>query len=401
MDTELSTLLEQGHAYLLKEDFKSAEDCFNRAIALDDECAMAHNNRGWTYECLERLTEAVCSYQRALELDVTLTLARVNLASLLAKNGRSEQALALWNDLIDEGLFDRRLINEALDEALANGATQYAAKWAQVCGVFLRGSQRHLTFAKPDVSYRDLNPAMLTIDTLRHDIDQIKYLRRTKAIDLDFESMLNNYERVRVSLEASGDRRRRELNEEEQLLIGDTYGKIWHIKRSPSIGTGSPWGEWDPASVEKAYWDSPLGLCVIDNFLSKDVLIELREFCLQSTVWFANHYSHGRLGAFFREGFNSPILIDLADQFARLFPNLIGDTHRLMQLWGFKYSPYQPVTHPHADFAAANLNVWIAPDNANLDPNSGGLVVSRRRGAAGLDARRLQQERAANRGFLA
>jgi hypothetical protein len=46
-----------------------------------------------------------------------------------------------------------------------------------------------------------------------------------------------------------------------------------------------------------------------------------------------------------------------------------------MQLWGFKYSLYQPVTHPHADFAAANLNVWIAPDNANLDPNSGGLVV--------------------------
>ena len=29
----------------------------------------------------------------------------------------------------------------------------------------------------------------------------------------------------------------------------------------------------------------------------------------------------------------------------------------------------------HADFAAINVNFWITPDNANLDPSSGGLVV--------------------------
>lgn len=29
----------------------------------------------------------------------------------------------------------------------------------------------------------------------------------------------------------------------------------------------------------------------------------------------------------------------------------------------------------HADSAAVNLNFWITPDEANLDPSSGGLVV--------------------------
>ena len=29
----------------------------------------------------------------------------------------------------------------------------------------------------------------------------------------------------------------------------------------------------------------------------------------------------------------------------------------------------------HADFARVNLNFWITPDDANLDPASGGLVV--------------------------
>lgn len=29
----------------------------------------------------------------------------------------------------------------------------------------------------------------------------------------------------------------------------------------------------------------------------------------------------------------------------------------------------------HADSASVNLNFWVTPDDANLDPNSGGLVV--------------------------
>ena len=29
----------------------------------------------------------------------------------------------------------------------------------------------------------------------------------------------------------------------------------------------------------------------------------------------------------------------------------------------------------HADFARVNLNFWITPDGANLDPQAGGLIV--------------------------
>lgn len=29
----------------------------------------------------------------------------------------------------------------------------------------------------------------------------------------------------------------------------------------------------------------------------------------------------------------------------------------------------------HADVASVNLNFWVTPDDANLDPSSGGLVV--------------------------
>ena len=29
----------------------------------------------------------------------------------------------------------------------------------------------------------------------------------------------------------------------------------------------------------------------------------------------------------------------------------------------------------HADHATVNLNFWVTPDDANIDPSSGGLVV--------------------------
>ena len=44
-------------------------------------------------------------------------------------------------------------------------------------------------------------------------------------------------------------------------------------------------------------------------------------------------------------------------------------------MWAYKYATTQPPLSPHADFAAVNVNFWITPDEANLDPGAGGLVV--------------------------
>jgi hypothetical protein len=54
---------------------------------------------------------------------------------------------------------------------------------------------------------------------------------------------------------------------------------------------------------------------------------------------------------------------------------MIGQTHRLEQIWGFKYGHAQPATSAHADFAAINVNFWITPDEANLDTETGGMIV--------------------------
>jgi hypothetical protein len=374
-DDQASSLVERGHAFLLTKDFHAAEACFVGAIELDDFCAMAHNNLGWTYDCSGRISEAIRCYRRAVEIDPGLTLAKVNLASLTSKTGEYDEALPLWDMLLHDRHFDRQLIHEAIDAALEAGSLHYAAKWAELCAVFTR---HIISDYGPDaitLANRDFSPVMLTIESLTHDLEQIKHLLRASVQSLDLEGMAINYEKVIADLRASKETTRRALNDTEQRLIGGTYGRIWY--RRPSFDpTSMPlWGEWDPEIVERSYLNSPLGLSVIDDFLSAEALAELRKFCLESTVWFTNRYSHGRLGAFFREGFNSPLLVRLADDFSKLLPRLIGNKHHLLQLWGFKYSANQPATHPHADFAAVNLNFWITTHKANLDENSGGLIV--------------------------
>ena len=55
---------------------------------------------------------------------------------------------------------------------------------------------------------------------------------------------------------------------------------------------------------------------------------------------------------------------------------MIGRRYPLQQLWGFKTPQNLPANSTtHADFAAVNVNFWITPDDANLDKESGGLVV--------------------------
>jgi hypothetical protein len=44
-------------------------------------------------------------------------------------------------------------------------------------------------------------------------------------------------------------------------------------------------------------------------------------------------------------------------------------------MWGFKYDQEMSGINLHADPAAVNVNFWLTPDDANLDPSSGGLIV--------------------------
>ena len=114
-------------------------------------------------------------------------------------------------------------------------------------------------------------------------------------------------------------------------------------------------------------------IAVIDNLLTEQALAGLLRFCWGSTIW-QRVYRDGYLGAMPEHGFACPLLAQITEELRATYPAILGQ-HPRLQFWGFKYDSKLSGIAIHADFAAVNINFWITPDEANLDPSSGGLVI--------------------------
>jgi tetratricopeptide (TPR) repeat protein len=115
-------------------------------------------------------------------------------------------------------------------------------------------------------------------------------------------------------------------------------------------------------------------MVVLENFLMPEALERLRKYCAGSTIW-RRIYDAGYIGATPENGFACPLLAQIAEEIRTTYPQILG-SHRFRYLGAFKYdSELSTGTNTHADNAAVNINFYIAPDEANLDPESGGMDI--------------------------
>ena len=133
---------------------------------------------------------------------------------------------------------------------------------------------------------------------------------------------------------------------------------------NPDPSNGAIGAKWKNTSPQ---------IAVLDNLLNDEALERIRQYCYRSTMWHKS-YPNGYVGAMPEHGFACPLLAQIADELRETYPEIIGG-HPLLRWWGFKYTSQRKGINVHADFAAVNVNFWITPDEANLDPESGGLII--------------------------
>ena len=140
-------------------------------------------------------------------------------------------------------------------------------------------------------------------------------------------------------------------------------------------------------------------LLVIDDFLTVEALEKLRRYCAGSTIWRRN-YQAGYIGATPQDGFACPLMAQIAEEIRSVFPGILG-MHQLQYLGAFKYdSELSTGTNLHVDRSAVNVNFYIAPDEANLDPRSGGMDIWDVAVPAGEDIRKYNGDESAAWEFL-
>jgi len=211
---------------------------------------------------------------------------------------------------------------------------------------------------------------------LKHDAQQAKYLssKNYKVDGIDqFQKIGDEILSRKENKEDDNSEKRIVLTPNEVSALLPFYKSDFTYKPKKISGSHiNPNKNWQ--EVEDEYFNSSNQIMYIDDFLSDEALIELREFCLVSKVWNLEYYNPF-LGAFSQNGFISPIHLQIAIELKKKLPKLFGP-HELGQFWGFKYdSTLGKGINIHADFALHNLNFWITPDEYNNNKNGGGLKV--------------------------
>ena len=159
-----------------------------------------------------------------------------------------------------------------------------------------------------------------------------------------------------------------------------TYGRLLHSDPLFALRGGAEalGAEWKGRPVEDHFADSAqsggVPVAVIDNFLSEETLKRLLRFCKRSTVW--HNPMHGAyLGAYESTGFTGGLIYQIAEELRARVPGILGD-YPLGYAWAYLYLDGSKGIRYHADIAAFTANFWITPDDANLDVEGSGMIIS-------------------------
>lgn len=209
---------------------------------------------------------------------------------------------------------------------------------------------------------------------LRHDIEQYDYLC-AQAPDPALAALADRHRRFLAQLpEDLPHDRIITLSPAAIAELGSGYNRLHRFAQAERLDGGAVNGTLDFRAIEDDYRRRSPGITWIDGFLRTETLATLRRYCLENTFWFDFHHPDGYLGALMENGFAAPLLFQIAEDLQRLLPGIFRD-YPLFQMWAFKYDSRLRGIQTHADLAAVNLNFWITPDEANIDADSGGLVI--------------------------
>mgnify|MGYP001481523671 CR=1 FL=1 len=215
-----------------------------------------------------------------------------------------------------------------------------------------------------------------TLTKLRHDVEQFEHLAGLGLLPAEAAPSVDALRRLRDAVAAEGRKPTEpfDLTEAQAIAVRDVYNRIVRLAE-PDTGPGpvlNPAVDW--RAVEAEFHANTPGFAVIDGLLSPEALAALRRYCLESTFWFDLDHAGGYLGAYLSEGFDADLLVAIVRELQQALPDVLGG-RPLRELWAYKYDQRLEGIPPHADEAAVNVNLWIAPDDACTDPEGGGLLV--------------------------
>ena len=340
----------------------------DRAANLAPTLPDAHFNRAVSLLALNRNADAEAALRRVLELVPDHARAWTRLAEALYRLDRGDEAVAACNTAMGlrpdhatllklRGLAHQSAhrLDDAAADVLASARLRYAP------------GER----LPPDAP-RELRSASRA--KLRHDIEQLRHLEAKGALPDAGKLIAAHESLMKHFAQAPSDARTADLIPPMLDALDGGYNRLHHLADAPRLPAGALSPTLDGDAIARDYEARAPGITWVDGLLRPEALRALRSYCQDSTVWFDFRHAGGYVGAFFEDGFAAPLLLQIAEELRAAMPDIFKD-YPLLQLWAFKYDTQLDGIDLHADIAKVNVNFWITPDDANLDPDGGGLLL--------------------------
>lgn len=353
-------LLATGGTVCLNQGrWQEALEFISRIFEVEPDNVFAHYGAGLAHKGLGDFASAVSAFDSAVRIAPELRDAYVN-----------------------RGLtrFELGELDAALEDIRLGAFMHTGAPWNEAASECLEAA---VPASSPAYS------PVVSRGKLRHDEEQLSYLVERGKLGRRFLDVAKAYETVRMQI--APDTRIRPASPVPVSASSDflkTFGRTLYLPRSTLGDKPLIDPDLNCADVERRYKSTRPEVVVIDGLLTKEALGVLLTFCREATVWSA--IKSGYLGAYLQDGFCSELLLRLAADMRSSLPGILGGL-QLQTLWGYKYDERREGIAVHADQAKVNINFWITPDDANLEPDHGGLVVYRHEPPADWGASRYNQ----------
>ena len=330
------------------------------------------SNYGTILNDLGRLEEAEILTQKAIDLKPDYAIAYSNLGNILIGLGKVKQAEKSYRKAIELKPDFANAHYSLGISLLQRGEQGLALKCFSESAELLRGAKNHSPNHK---SFQTISKAKID-----HDIEQFEYLASQGYDTQNFTDLALLYKKVSTQISWPSQTELCSLNNKDQILLKGSYNRLIHVIKAPKLKEAAVNNSLNVEKITNDYFNHEFGLTYFDNFLSSKALASLRQFLLGSTIWF-DVKKGGYLGAYLKEGLANPLILQIAEELRQKFPKIFK-AHRINQIWAYKYDSRAKNDNSslrgikaHADFAAVNVNFWITPNEANLNPDSGGLIV--------------------------
>jgi tetratricopeptide (TPR) repeat protein len=327
---------------------------------------------GMAYQAVGQLPQAIRHYESCLQIRPGLRDARRNLAVAKQSQGDVETATQIFRDLLREKDNDPEILRDLgtvlKDRDDLDGALSCYERAMQV-------QRRRLRPREVAEIGSDPQARRTTLHSLRLEMEQLEYLRDQGLEIEDADSLVEAYRGVISELQTpENEGRRIVLSTSQFRQIGSVMQRLVHVEPAARIPSDVLNPNLDFEAIAGQFEEGGPRIGIVDDFLNLDALEALRDYCYRSTIWFGFGRVRGYCGAYMQDGFGCGLLSQLSGEIRDRWPGVVGP-HVLNQMWGYIYDQQMSGITAHADPAAINLNFWITPDDANLNPERGGLVV--------------------------